>query len=364
MTMTMTPIADHLWGRLPLELIERILDLLVDEYDQDPAYQWTTLRHTARRQMRRIERHFLRHWVPKLTITLYSGPRCQIDYRLSNYSGNDNLGIRRVRFQTLGPGLANSLNKEGIRTLWDQYSFENRVAHLRLGEGILNNGMTGGYIVNDTDIVDLEVENDGLSIAFDWRRTLDALLREEVMMQKLQTEMAIDRKKKLAGERRWPPFPRIQRLALVKAFVLDIQMAKRVAMQQHRLKRHDPSGETKLGSLTHESRHLHKQDLPPHPPASEPGRACCIICSRRTGPSIFEVVACEESVVLSLDGWQQLEKEELLDLYAEAYGWNCYRCLGQENNVSWQQTSKNDWLTVCSSSAEKLHTIRRWNPWF
>ncbi|KAI2601725.1 hypothetical protein GGR54DRAFT_84073 [Hypoxylon sp. NC1633] len=223
--------------------------------------------------------------------------------------------------------------------------------------------MAGGYIVNDTDIVDLQVENEGLDIIFDWRRTLDALLREEVMMRKLQAEMALDRKSQLAAERRWPPFPRIQRLAFVKHFVLDIQMAKRVAVQKHRLKRYDPTGQAILGSLTHESRHLHKQPLQ-SPPTSEPSRACCIICSRRTGPSIFEVVSCEESVVLSLEGWQQLEKEELLDLYAEAYGWNCYRCLRQENNVAWQQTSKNDWLTVCSSGAEKLYSIRRWNPWF
>ncbi|KAI1381043.1 hypothetical protein F4677DRAFT_405685 [Hypoxylon crocopeplum] len=359
----MAAVADF-WGKLPLELIERILDLLIDDYDRDPAYQWTTLRHTARRQMRRIERHFLRQWMPNLTITLYSGPRCQIDYKLPESVSEDSLDTGRVRFQTLGASLSESLNKEDIRTLWSQYSFENRVAHLRLGEGILNHGMTGGYIVNDTDIVDLQVENDGLDIIFDWRRTFDALLREEMMMRKLQAEMILDRKTKLVAESRWPPFPRIQRLVLVKNLVLDIQMAKRVAVQKYRLKRHDPSGQAKLGSLTYESRHLHKQPLPPPLPTSEPTRACCIICSRRTGPSIFEVVSCEESVVLGLDGWQQLGQDELLNLYAEAYGWNCYRCLGQENNVEWQRTSKNDWLTVCGSSVEKLHSVRRWNPWF
>ncbi|KAI1140320.1 hypothetical protein F5Y05DRAFT_313579 [Hypoxylon sp. FL0543] len=360
----MAPEVAGFWAKLPLELIERILDMLVDGYSQDPAYQWTTLRHIARRQMRRIERHFWHQWVPKLTITLYSGPRCQIDYKLSDHAGDDGFQNSRARFQTLGASLSNSLDKGDIRTLWDQYSFENRVAHLRLGEGVLSHGMTGGYIVNDTDIVDLKVEDDGLSILFNWPRTFDALLREEIMMRRLQTEMALNRKMQLATERRWPPFPRIQRLVLVKHFVLDIQMAKRVAVQQHRLKRHDPSGQTKLGSLTHESRHLHRQPLPPLPPASEPRRACCIICSRHTGPSIFEVVSCEESVVLSLDDWQQLSKDELLELYAEAYGWNCYRCLGQENNLEWQQTSKKDWLTVCGSSTEKLHTVRRWNPWF
>ncbi|KAI1204306.1 uncharacterized protein F4807DRAFT_454760 [Annulohypoxylon truncatum] len=360
----MVPEIADFWGRLPLELIERILDLLIDDYDLDPAYQWTTLRHTARRQKRRIERFFWHYWLPKLTITLYSGPRCQIDYRLSNRTDDDNPESSQVRFRTLGPGLSNSLNKEDIRSLWDQYTFENRVAHLRLGEGLLNHGMTGGYIVNDTDIVDLQVEDDGFGIVFDWRRTFDALLREEVMMRKFQLEMTTERKMALASEHRWPPFPRIQRLALVKQFVLDVQMAKRVAVQKHRLKRHDPSGQTQIGSITQESRHLHNQPLPLLPPPTEPRRACCAICSRRTGPSIFEVVACEESVVLSLEDWQQLSKEELLDLYAEAYGWNCYRCLGQKDNVEWQQISKNDWLTVCSSTDEKLHSVRRWNPWF
>ncbi|KAI0108482.1 hypothetical protein F4814DRAFT_59693 [Daldinia grandis] len=359
----MIPEAD-LWERLPLELIERILDLLVDDYDQDPAYQWATLRHTARREMRRIERHFLRYWVPKLTITLYSGPRCQIDYKLSNHTSEGGFETSRVRFQTSGASLSNSLNKREIHVLWSKYSFENRVAHLRLGEGILNKGMTGGHIVNDTDIADLKVENDGLDIIFNWRKTLDALLREEVMMRRLQAEMTLDKKMKLAAEHRWPPFPRIQRLALVKHFVLDIQMAKRVAVQQHRLKHYDASNEIKLGSLTHESQYLHKQSLPPLPLVTKSRRPCCVICSRQTGPSIFEVVSCEESVVLSLDGWEKLGKEELLDLYAEAYGWNCYRSLGQENNIEWQQISKNDWLTVCASGAEKLHSVRRWNPWF
>ncbi|KAI0387207.1 hypothetical protein F5Y04DRAFT_78876 [Hypomontagnella monticulosa] len=349
------------WGNLPLELVERIMDLLVDDYGQDPAYQWTTLRHTTRRQMRRIERHFWNYWVPKLTITLYSGARCQIDYVRSN---EDGLETSRARFRTLAPGLANPLDKKDIRALWGQYSFENRVAHLRLGEGVLNNGMTGGYIVNDTDIADLQVDDDGLGIAFNWRETLNALLREEIMMRRLHAEMVTDRRAKLAASHRWPPFERIQRLVLVKHSVLDIQMAKRVAVQKHRLKRHDPSGRTKLGCLTHESQHLHKQPLPAPPPASEAHRACCVICSRRTGPSIFEVVACEESVVLGLEGWEKLTRDELLDLYAEAYGWNCYRCLGQENNVEWQRTSKNDWLTVCGSSAEKLHNVRRWSPFF
>ncbi|OTA70159.1 hypothetical protein K449DRAFT_3991 [Hypoxylon sp. EC38] len=360
----MGPAIAEFWAKLPLELIERILDLLVDDYGQDPAYQWTTLRYIARRQMRHIERHFWHQWVPNLTITLYSGPRCQVDYKLSSHINEDGFETGRVIFQTPGTSLSNSLNKGDIRALWDHYSFENRVAHLRLGEGLLNHGMTGGYIVNDTDIVDLKIEDDGLGILFDWRQTFDALLREEVMMRRLQTEMALDRKKQLEAERRWPPFPRIQRLALVKHFVLDIQMAKRVMVQKHRLKRHDPSGQAKLGCFTHESRHLHKQPLPPLPPASELRRACCSICSRHTGPSIFEVVSCEESVVLSLEDWQRLSKEELLDLYAEAYGWNCYRRLGQENNVEWQQTSKSDWLTVCSSSTEKLHSAHRWNPWF
>ncbi|KAI1806842.1 hypothetical protein F4811DRAFT_105191 [Daldinia bambusicola] len=359
----MIPAAD-LWQRLPLELIERILDLLVDDYDHDPAYQWTTLRHMARRQMRRIERHFLQYWVPKLTITLYSGPRCQVDYKLSDDAyANHRHETSRVRFQTSGAAITNSLNKREIQTLWSQYSFENRVAHLRLGEGILKQGMAGGYIINDTDIVGLQVKNDGLDILFDWRKTLDALFREELMMRKLQDEMALDKKAKLEAEHRWPPFPRIQRLALVKQLVLDVQMAKRVAVQLHRLKRHDASAEVKLGCLTHESQHLHKQPLAPLPPSPKSRRACCIMCSRQTGPSIFEVVACEESVVLSLDGWEKLDKDELIDLYAEAYGWNCYRCPGQEHDFEWQQMSKNDWLTVCGSSAEKLHSIRRWNPW-
>ena len=45
--------------------------------------------------------------------------------------------------------------------------------------------------------------------------------------------------------------------------------------------------------------------------------------------------------MLALDGWQQLDDEELWDLYSEAFGWR--HCLeqNQETNVALQKNIKN-----------------------
>ncbi len=167
-----------------------VLENLIEAYNDDPAYQWTTLRHLSSRQMRQIERHFLRHWVPKLTVTLYSGSWIQIDYKYDAEASACNNG--KVRFGTVRDSLSDHISPERLATLWRHYSFENRVAHLRLGEGVLNRGIREGHIVNDTDLVGLEVGEDGTTISFDWRQTMDALLREETMMRKVQEDMVRD----------------------------------------------------------------------------------------------------------------------------------------------------------------------------
>lgn len=174
----------------------------------------------------------------------------------------------------------------------------------------------------------------------------------------------------LEKENQWPSSPTEQRVELVKQLALDIQMRKRVAVQQHRLHRHDPKGDSataRLGSLSPESAYLHKQQPTPTSATTTRTRttSCCSICSRQSGPSIFEVASQEESPVLALDGWQELDAEELLGLYGEAFGWSCCRCQGKEDNAAWQQKRKNQWMKVGSGGAmEKLfgEVSVRWDP--
>lgn len=177
----------------------------------------------------------------------------------------------------------------------------------------------------------------------------------------MQVSQRID---KLEKENQWPSSPAEQRVELVKQFALDVQMRKRVTVQKHRLSRFDPKGLTRLGSLSPESAYLHKQPTP-STKLSRSRTSCCSICSRQSGPSIFEVASQEESVVLGLDGWQQLDADELLSLYGEAFGWGCCRCQGRENDTKWQQKRKNQWIKVGSEGAkEKLfsETSVRWDP--
>ncbi|RYO88861.1 hypothetical protein DL763_005824 [Monosporascus cannonballus] len=346
------------------ELVDMVLENLVDEYNSDPVYQWTTLRHISARQKCRIEKHFLEYWVPKLTVTLYSGAWVQIDYKSDAKASSSDCEDGIVHFQAPQDNLSDHVDQERLTTLWHHYGFENRVAHLRLGEGVLNGGVREGHIVNDTELGGVKVGEGGMTISFDWKQTMDALLREEMLMRKFQNEMISQRIQELAKANQWPSSPAEQRVELVKQLVLDIQMRKRVEVQKHRLDRHDPNGSARLGSLSRESAYLHKQPSPPSTPSGA-RTACCSICSRQSGPSIFEVASQEESVVLALDGWQQLHADELLGLYGEAFGWGCCRCQGKEGDLEWQQKRKNQWMKVGSGTAkEKLfsQTCVRWDP--
>ena len=144
-------------------------------------------------------------------------------------------------------------------------------------------------------------------------------------------------------------------------------MRKRVTVQKHRLAKHDRSGSTRLGSFSRESAHLHKQALPSlltAPPAII-RRSCCDICSRQSGPSIFEVVSQEESPVLALEGWQLLDGEELLNLYGEAFGWKCCQCQRRESDVAWQQGRKSQWMKGRYGTAREAlfgGPCARWDP--
>lgn len=154
----------------------------------DPPFQWLILRRISSHQMRKVEQLFLRYWLPKLTITLYFGSWSHIDYTLDATMSSATCQ-NTAHFKADQDNILNRSMKAGLYSMWHNYSFENRVAHLRLGEGCLNHGIREGHIVNDTDIVDLKVEREGLSISFNWKKTIHALLQEEMMMHKRQNKM-------------------------------------------------------------------------------------------------------------------------------------------------------------------------------
>lgn len=175
------------WQGLPTELVDLVLGYLTELHSNDPAYQWTTLRHVSSSQFCQIEKLFISKWVPKLTVTLYHGAWKQMDYTCGEETpvcdGN------MVSFEKITHRSPNEIGQEQVIDLWKHYSFESRVAHLRLGECCLNRGIRGGHIVNDTELVGLKVADNGMALSFDWKGTMNALLREEMMVRKIQKDM-------------------------------------------------------------------------------------------------------------------------------------------------------------------------------
>lgn len=178
---------------LPPELKEQILSELVDDFDDDPAQQWM-LRHLSHHQKHRVEQRFRDFWLPKLIITQYLGASVSIDYTLvrlekPSVSASDADELDYVaHFQaTLNPLFG--IKPEYLLEMWKQHSVENPNAHLRLGEGLLNDGFRGGYIINDTELPGLQVDESGTNIRFDWHGAFNALLREEIMLRKVHDKM-------------------------------------------------------------------------------------------------------------------------------------------------------------------------------
>lgn len=135
----------------------------------------------------------------------------------------------------------------------------------------------------------------------------------------------------------------------------EIQMARRVAVREHRIRHYDPSGETKA-PFHALSKHLHGQ-IPTRTEGMPDGG--CFCCSRKAGPDIFEVICQEESMVALYPGWKSLDFETLLDLYAEEFGWECYLVRGSKN-IEIQKVRKEQWKEG-SKSLEWLKQNHRWD---
>lgn len=147
-----------IWRSLPIDLTEEIFSRLVDaSFQTDPAYAWVVLRQLSRHQKRAIEVRFATFWLPKLSITLYSGARHKFEYsiddeaRLPNPDEKDQV-IFSVQRQTHNPllgisqdSMPGSMGRKHLQEAWDRYDPVNgRNITVRLGEGHLSAGCRGG----------------------------------------------------------------------------------------------------------------------------------------------------------------------------------------------------------------------------
>ena len=206
-TMELCPV----WRKLPNELVDEILTAHVNCYqNDDPAYTWVTLRQLSHTQKRRIEEHFERYWLPKLSISLktwdgrYHLPECYPDYVLDTTAGGkDGYGVGRATFVTdiknmdldsesdedSGSDSETTNTRLGeLHQAWKDYSpLNNRIITVRLGERpfFLHGANRSGRILNDTDLPGLEIlDRDGFQISFLWKEAMNELLREEMFMRK------------------------------------------------------------------------------------------------------------------------------------------------------------------------------------
>lgn len=198
---TPTATLSSIWRALPSDITEQILTRLVDaHFHTDPAYTWSALRHLSAHQKRVLERRFATFWLPKLSITLYGRVTHQVEYRFLATSPDDAADAEHEddakatfavpedalrAIERRGGGWVDG----GLRGMWADYDLTaNRNVTVRLGEGLLNGGCWGGYMVNNTALPGLEVLEGG-KIRFEWKRAVDELLREEMWMRRVGGEM-------------------------------------------------------------------------------------------------------------------------------------------------------------------------------
>jgi hypothetical protein len=78
----------QIWRDLPGDLAEQTLTQLVAaHFHTDPAYTWVCLRQLSAHQKRVIEHRFGQFWLPKLSITLYTGARHKFEYAIDPVRG-------------------------------------------------------------------------------------------------------------------------------------------------------------------------------------------------------------------------------------------------------------------------------------
>ena len=176
-------------AKLLPELADEVLQHHTDLYAQDPAMQWTHCRHISAREKRRIEKHFEQFWLKKLVVTINHGPWDQLDYQQLRPRPKEDspeaYGANEIRFDLN----SDVRDKTDLVQLWKDTLENPGIVILRLGENYLNRGLKSAYIVNDSGLPGLKVSGNGRFITFDWIKTFDHLLREEIMLRKTRARL-------------------------------------------------------------------------------------------------------------------------------------------------------------------------------
>lgn len=117
-----------------------------------------------------------------MTCTVHVDVGWSLDYTFESTDAQSHDGLATFK-HALNPEDSENIC---LQEAWvDQVSGEPTVI-LRCGESFLKRGLPGGHMISDIKLPDLELTDEGLTMRFDWRKTLDALFREEIMLEKLR----------------------------------------------------------------------------------------------------------------------------------------------------------------------------------
>jgi hypothetical protein len=203
---------------LPRELVDVILSELILLCNDNPAYQWTRLRHITRYCRAQIEEHFRDFWVPKLTLTFTDADpgmhvtfskhdvntarftarhvkephEWLVDDNMEDLSGD--LVLRLTRNQAIldraPSSRANILfggqSDEAMQVASDEEP-DPTAAVVTLGEGFLNKGYTKcGIISHISRVPGLKWDEHTEEFYLHWKPLLTQLLGEELLMRRFR----------------------------------------------------------------------------------------------------------------------------------------------------------------------------------
>jgi hypothetical protein len=367
---------------LPAETLDNILfNVTVDE----PAFQWTTIRHVSAKYKQIVEKHFQDYWLHWLLITAYHGDHneacfTQFDYEFTALIPGQDMVEFSLNLAKLNESKGRRPPYDARRVLprlWLAYTTgfdlwemsRKRVAHVRLGVGcpLLNRGYPGGHIVSDIELPLLfhkyDWESKSSSIMFDWKAAMSLIMREEIKMGKIRDVMLERAIVKLKDEERWDGSTTFEQCRLLMPAVsLCIREYRREKVWVYRHQRmgfelpnyygRSATRQGRINITKHEATFLSPSSTEP-PKVSHSSRetndckAKWVVGKRAWRinsswhddhdgnpteedehhpsnwclPFISQITVHEEAAALMIPGWQQLSKEQLYEIYANCYGY-------------------------------------------
>jgi hypothetical protein len=187
---------------LPRELIDAILSELIPLCNDDPAYQWTRLRHLTRYHRAQVEQHFRKFWISKSTLT-YTDYIPGLYFTVSEQdasnpkNGDQGGDTDTARFAAQYRKEAYSWN---VVEDWDseygegpegtEESPPQPSAVFTLGEGFLNKGYTKGGIMTHIPVIPgYKYDQHPEEICLHWKPLVSQLLCEEMLMRRFRDRL-------------------------------------------------------------------------------------------------------------------------------------------------------------------------------